>query len=52
MLAPLAALEEKQGAWTAKLADGRKVPVKVGQTSLTHAEVLEGLAEGDALRLE
>ncbi len=52
LLAPLAALEEKQGAWTAKLADGRKVPVKVGQTSLTHAEVLEGLAEGDALRLE
>ena len=51
LLAPLAALEENRGSYTAHLKDGRKVPVKVGQTSLTHAEILAGLSEGDELRL-
>ncbi|MHB8872960.1 MAG: HlyD family secretion protein [Myxococcaceae bacterium] len=52
-LVPLAALKEVPGGgYTATLAGGGKVKVKVGRTSTTHAEVLEGLSEGDALVLE
>lgn len=51
LLAPLAALKESRGSYTATLANGKEVRVKVGQTSLTHAEILDGLSEGDVLRL-
>jgi multidrug resistance efflux pump len=52
LVAPLAALKETDGAFSALLANGKSVPVKVGQTTNTHAEILEGLKEGDELRLE
>ena len=52
LLAPLAALKETRGKYTATLGTGRTVDVKVGQTSLTHAEILDGLSEGDELKLE
>lgn len=52
LLVPLAALTENKGKYTATLVNGKTVPVKVGQTSLTHAEVLDGLSSGDEVRLE
>jgi multidrug resistance efflux pump len=52
LLAPLAALKESKGVYTATLKSGKVVGVKVGQTSLTHAELLDGLSEGDELRVE
>ncbi len=52
LLVPLAALAENKGKYTATLKSGKTVPVKVGQTSLTHAEVLDGLSDGDEVRLE
>jgi hypothetical protein len=52
LVAPLAALKESKGAYSAALKDGRTVQVKVGRTSTTHAEILEGLKDGDELRLE
>jgi HlyD family secretion protein len=52
LLVPLAALSETGGGYTATLQSGRKVKVKVGQTSTTHAQVLEGLSAGDVLVLE
>lgn len=52
LLAPLAALKEEKGGHYATLRDGKRVKVKIGQTSPTHAEVLDGLASGDELRLE
>lgn len=47
LLIPLAALTEGPGGFTAKRRDGETVKVKIGQTSTTHAEVLEGLSNGD-----
>jgi len=52
VIAPLAALKEIPGGHTATLKSGKAVKVKVGQTSPTHAEILEGLSAGDSLRLE
>jgi multidrug resistance efflux pump len=52
-LAPLAALKEVPGGgYTAVLKGGRVVQVKVGKTSTTYAEVLEGLSPGDELVME
>jgi HlyD family secretion protein len=48
---PLTALTEVPGGHRARRADGTEVTVKIGQTSPTHAEVLEGLAAGDEVRL-
>ena len=33
------------------LPDGTKRPVQVGRTSLTHAEILEGLSPGETVAL-
>ncbi len=52
IIAPLAALKEVPGGHTATLKNGKTVSVKVGQTSPTHAEILDGLSAGDALKLE
>lgn len=52
LVAPLAAIKDEKGRHSAVLKDGRSVSVKVGRTSTTHAEILEGLSEGDELRLE
>jgi multidrug resistance efflux pump len=52
LMVPLAALKEEKGGHYGTLRDGKKVKVKVGQTSPTHAEVLDGLSSGDELRLE
>jgi hypothetical protein len=52
LIAPLAAIKDAKGQHSAVLRDGRTVKVKVGRTSTTHAEILEGLSEGDELRLE
>ncbi len=52
LLAPLAAVKDSKGRHTVVLKDGRTVQVKVGRTSTTHAEILEGVSEGDELRLE
>ncbi len=49
---PLAALKEGSGGYTAKRADGTEVKVKIGQTSTTYAEVLDGLDAGDVLLVE
>jgi multidrug resistance efflux pump len=51
VLVPLAALDESEGVFHATKKDGSVVEVKVGKTSATHAEVLAGLAGGDAVRL-
>ena len=52
LIAPLAALKEIPGGHQATLKSGKIVTVKVGQTSPTHAEILDGLSAGDALKLE
>jgi len=52
VLAPLAALKESKGVYSVTLKDGRVAQVKVGKTSTTHAEILEGVQPGDELRLE
>lgn len=52
LVAPLAALKESKGVWSVTQEDGKVVPVKVGRTSTTHAEILEGVSAGDLLRLE
>jgi HlyD family secretion protein len=52
LMVPLAALKEEKGGHFGTLRDGKKVKVRVGVTSPTHAEVLDGLSNGDELRLE
>jgi multidrug resistance efflux pump len=52
LLVPLAALKEEKGGFYGTLRDGKRVKVKVGLTSPTHAEVLDGLSAGEELRLE
>lgn len=52
VIAPLAALKEIPGGHTATLKSGKIVNVKVGQTSPTHAEILDGLSSGDQLVLQ
>lgn len=47
LVVPLAALKEDSGGFTATRSDGSVVKVKVGLTSTTHAQVVEGLKEGD-----
>lgn len=49
LLVPLAGLTEGPGGYTATKADGSVVKVKVGQTSTTHAQILEGLSAGDVV---
>lgn len=49
---PLAALTEGTGGYTATRADGSTVKVKIGQTSTTYAEVLDGLDAGETLLVE
>ncbi len=49
---PLAALSESPEGYRATLKDGRELKVKVGQTSTTHAQVLEGLTEGQQVLVE
>lgn len=49
---PLAALAEGPDGYRATFKDGREVKVKVGQTSTTHAQVLEGLSEGQQVLVE
>jgi len=51
LMVPLAALKETGGGYTATLTGGKKAKVKVGQTSTTHAQIVEGLAEGDVVVL-
>lgn len=51
VLVPLTALTEVPGGHRARRPDGTEVTVKIGQTSPTHAEVLEGLSAGDEVRL-
>jgi HlyD family secretion protein len=50
-LAPLAAIQEEEGEAYVSLAGGERREVVLGQTSLTHAEVLEGLSVGDQVLL-
>ncbi|MBI5543727.1 MAG: HlyD family efflux transporter periplasmic adaptor subunit [Deltaproteobacteria bacterium] len=52
LVAPLGAIKEAKGEHSVVLKDGKKVTVKVGRTSTTYAEILEGLGEGDEVRLE
>jgi biotin carboxyl carrier protein len=53
VLVPLSALRELAGgARVVVKQDGTEVPVTVGQTSLTHAEITAGLAAGDEIRLD
>jgi HlyD family secretion protein len=52
LMVPLAALKEEKGGHYGTLRDGKRVKVKVGLTSPTHAEVLDGLSSGEELRLE
>jgi biotin carboxyl carrier protein len=51
LMVPLATLQEVPGGHRVILANGKELSVKVGQTSLTHAEIIEGLAAGDVVRL-
>ncbi|MDP2339488.1 MAG: HlyD family efflux transporter periplasmic adaptor subunit [Deltaproteobacteria bacterium] len=51
LLVPLATLREVPGGHHVVRADGKEVTVKVGQTSLTHAEIIDGLSAGDEVRL-
>jgi HlyD family secretion protein len=51
LLVPLAALKEATGGHVVVRADGVETKVKVGQTSTTHAEIVEGLAVGDEVQL-
>ncbi|MGC4118329.1 MAG: efflux RND transporter periplasmic adaptor subunit [Myxococcales bacterium] len=52
LVVPLAAIKDSKGQHSVVLKDGRTATVKVGRTSTTHAELLEGVSEGDELRLE
>lgn len=52
LMVPLAALTEKPDGYSATFADGKTKKVKIGQTSTTHAQVLDGLKEGDVLVLD
>ena len=47
LIVPLAALKEDSGGFTAVKTDGSVVQVKVGLTSTTHAQVVDGLEERD-----
>lgn len=49
---PLAALTETPAGFTATLADGSLRKVQLGQTSTTHAQIVEGLKDGDRLLLD
>jgi HlyD family secretion protein len=51
LLVPMAALKEVGGGHVVVRATGEEVSVKVGKTSPTHAEILSGLAVGDAVQL-
>lgn len=48
---PLVALKEGEKGYTAQLSSGRRVDVKIGRVTSTHAEVLGGLSVGDAVLL-
>lgn len=52
LLVPLAALKETAGGFTARRPDGSTAKVKVGQTSTTYAQVLDGLDEGDTVLVQ
>lgn len=52
VLVPLASLREVPGGHVVVKADGTELPVTVGQTSLTHAEISKGLNVGDVIRLD
>ena len=52
VLLPLAALKEVPGGHVVIRPDGTEVPVTVGQTSLTHAEITKGCVAGDVVRLD
>lgn len=52
VLVPLASLREVPGGHVVVRPDGSELPVTVGQTSLTHAEITKGLQEGDVIRLD
>ena len=52
LLIPLAALRPTDGSYHVVLADGREQTIKVGRSTTSHAEVLEGLTEDDEVRLE
>ena len=51
LLVPLTAITEVPGGHRVTRVDGTVVPITLGQTSPTHAEVQSGLAEGDQVRL-
>lgn len=48
---PLVALKEGEKGYTAQLLTGRRVDVRIGRVTSTHAEVLGGLSVGDAVLL-
>lgn len=48
---PLIALKETEKGYTAQLESGEVRKVKIGKTSVTHGEVLNGLKEGDRVIL-
>lgn len=48
---PLAALQQRAASFFVVDARGKERPVTVGKTSLTHAEVLSGVVEGDVVAL-
>ncbi len=52
LLVPLSTLREVPGGFVVVRGDGREQSVKVGLTSLTHAEVTDGLSAGDDVRLD
>ncbi len=49
---PLAALRATDGGYVATLADGATRTVKIGRTTPTYAEVLDGLEPGDQVVLQ
>lgn len=52
LLVPLAALKQTSGGFIAKRPDGSTAKVKVGQTSTTYAQVLDGLDEGETVLVQ
>lgn len=51
VIVPLAAVREVPGGHVVVRKDGAEAKVKVGKTSPTHAEIVEGLAPGDEVQL-
>lgn len=52
LIVPLACLKPQEKGYTVLLKDGAQRTIRMGKSSTTHAEVLEGLEEGDHVRFQ